>query len=37
MTRIYYAILNDELEKFPFKVGQTYTQEWLQKNFENYF
>lgn len=37
MTRIYYAISNNELEKFPFEVGQTYNQEWLQENFEKYF
>jgi len=37
MTKIYYVLLENELESFPYKVGQTYTQEWLQEHFEKLF
>ena len=37
MSKIYYVLLENELENFPYKVGQTYTQEWLQEHFEELF
>lgn len=37
MSKIYYVLLENELENFPYKVGQTYNQEWLQKHFEELF
>ena len=37
MTKVYYVLLENELESFPYKVGKTYNQEWLQKHFEELF
>ena len=37
MSKIYYVLLENELESFPYKIGQTYTQEWLQEHFEELF
>jgi hypothetical protein len=37
MTKVYYVLLENELESFPYKVGKTYNQEWLQEHFEELF
>lgn len=37
MAKVYYVLLENELESFPYKIGQTYTQEWLQEHFEALF
>ena len=37
MSKVYYVLLENELESFPYQVGQTYNQEWLQEHFEELF
>ena len=37
MTKVYYIVDKSKLKEFPFQLGKTYHQEWLQENFEQYF
>ena len=37
MTKVYYIVDKSKSKEFPFQVGKTYHQEWLQENFEQYF
>ena len=37
MTKVYYIVDKSKVKEFPFQVGKTYHQEWLQENFEQYF
>lgn len=37
MTKVYYIVEKSKLQEFPFQVGKTYNQEWLQKQFETLF
>ena len=37
MTKVYYIVDKSKSQEFPFQVGKTYHQEWLQENFEQYF
>ena len=37
MTKVYYIVEKSKLEKFPFQVGKTYNQNWLQEHFEELF
>lgn len=37
MTKVYYIVDKSKTQEFPFQVGKTYNQEWLQENFETYF
>lgn len=37
MTKVYYIVDKSKSQEFPFQVGKTYHQEWLQENFEEYF
>lgn len=34
MTKVYYIVDKSKLQQFPFQVGKTYHQEWLQDHFE---
>lgn len=37
MTKVYYIVDKSKLQEFPFQIGKTYNQEWLQENFEKHF
>ena len=37
MTKVYYIVEKSKLQEFPFQVGKTYNQEWLQEHFESLF
>lgn len=37
MTKVYYIVEKSKLQEFPFQVGKTYNQEWLQEHFETLF
>ena len=37
MTKVYYIVDKSKIQEFPFQVGQTYHQEWLQEHFEELF
>ena len=37
MTKVYYIVDKSKLQQFPFQVGKTYHQEWLQENFDKHF
>ena len=37
MSKVYYVLLENELKSFPYKVGKTYNQAWLQEHFEELF
>ena len=37
MTKVYYVLLENEVANFPYEVGKTYNQVWLQEHFEELF
>lgn len=37
MTKVYYIVDKSKIQEFPFQIGKTYNQEWLQENFEKHF
>lgn len=37
MSKVYYVLLENEVKNFPYEVGKTYNQVWLQEHFEELF
>lgn len=37
MTKVYYIVDKSKSQEFPFQIGKTYHQEWLQENFDKHF
>lgn len=37
MTKVYYIVDKSKLQQFPFQIGKTYNQKWLQEHFEKHF
>lgn len=37
MTKVYYIVDKSKVKEFPFQVGKSYNQEWLQENFNKHF